>query len=132
LGGANVAVAGFAETTTDAEGNYRLDNLPAGLLVVQASRDGYASSSKTVDVLAGQTARLDFALEPILPLKITSVRAAGPELELKWEGGLPPYAVQSTADLGAPDWHTVLETSQQSALVPYGVKMEFFRIEQKP
>lgn len=47
---------------TDAEGNYRIPNVQAGSREVRVISIGYSTETLSVDVLAGQTARLDFSL----------------------------------------------------------------------
>lgn len=53
----------LAETETGAEGRYRLEGVPAGLAVVTAAKEGFAEQAKTADLLAGQQARVTFALK---------------------------------------------------------------------
>ena len=60
LAGANVT-AGGRTTVTNAEGNYTV-TVPAGAVTVRVSTLGYAGSSRTVNVAAGQSATADFAL----------------------------------------------------------------------
>jgi len=47
---------------TDAEGRYRIENVPAGIYNVVAWNEGTASDPKSTTVSAGGTAELDFAL----------------------------------------------------------------------
>jgi cytoskeletal protein CcmA (bactofilin family) len=54
LSGATVSYSG-GSATTDASGNYTLDNVPAGSVQITASLTGFASSSETVTVTAGTT-----------------------------------------------------------------------------
>jgi len=49
-------------TLTNAQGRFLMVNVPVGEVTVQAQSVGYASSTQTVTVVAGQTARLDFTL----------------------------------------------------------------------
>jgi len=52
----NVEVKSFdRQTTTDSNGNYSLNNVPAGLAYVTASATGYQSASRFADVITGQT-----------------------------------------------------------------------------
>jgi len=65
--GINVTVPGYFDMT-DENGRYNITNVPAGTYTVQASKEGYASSSSTnVVVTAGQTTTLDFELTPTPP-----------------------------------------------------------------
>lgn len=62
LAGATVTAGGAFTTTTDSDGEYSLDDIPAGLAVLTASMAGYSAKTATVDLLAGGTANLDFEL----------------------------------------------------------------------
>lgn len=60
---AEVVVEGTTlRTTTDADGSYRIEQVPAGEHTVTASRLGYAEGSRTVTVAAGETLTADFRL----------------------------------------------------------------------
>jgi hypothetical protein len=60
---ARISVEGTSlETLTDASGQYRLTNVPAGLANVRAFRTGVVSQTRPVTVAAGQTAQLNFDL----------------------------------------------------------------------
>lgn len=48
-------VEGFGNVKTDTKGNFILENIPAGLAIVNASAAGYSSNEKQVDVIAGET-----------------------------------------------------------------------------
>lgn len=53
--GALAAVEGIGITVADAEGNFTLENIPAGLNIVKGSHAGYASDEKQADVIDGET-----------------------------------------------------------------------------
>lgn len=53
---------GSRGTLTDAQGRYRVTGVPAGERVVRAVTTGFKETSQTVNVSAGQTATVDFAL----------------------------------------------------------------------
>ncbi|MDX2058004.1 MAG: SusC/RagA family TonB-linked outer membrane protein [Gemmatimonadales bacterium] len=55
-------VGSVLSITTDNRGGYRIANVPAGSVTLQARRIGYKALDKTVTVTAGQTATVDFAL----------------------------------------------------------------------
>jgi len=62
--GATVSVEGTSlQTTTNSQGYYQITDVPAGTRTVTASKTGYNSQSKTVNVLAGQTVTVDFQLQ---------------------------------------------------------------------
>jgi thermitase len=63
---------GSRSAVTDATGRYTMDNVPPGSYQVVASKEGYQSSSLTVNVLSGSIAVANFSLSPIiLPGSIT-------------------------------------------------------------
>ncbi len=60
---ANVVIVGTTRgARTDAEGRYRISDVPAGPAQVRALRIGYASTAQPVNVTAGSTNSVDFAL----------------------------------------------------------------------
>jgi len=64
--GATVSVEGTSlQATTNSQGYYQITDVPAGNKTVTASKSGYNSQSKTVNVLAGQTVTVDFQLQPV-------------------------------------------------------------------
>ncbi len=63
LPGANVLVKGtLIGTSTDFDGKYSLQNIPAGNAEIEVSFVGYLPSTKTVTLSAGQTLELNFDL----------------------------------------------------------------------
>lgn len=63
-----IVKVGSISTTTGADGNYKLQNVPAGIQTVIAEKSGYISDSKQVLVVVGQeTTNVNFALSPIMP-----------------------------------------------------------------
>ena len=64
LAGVNVLIEGTEiGTITRDNGGYLLPGVPAGTHTVRAIRIGYAPESRTVTVIAGETATADFALQ---------------------------------------------------------------------
>lgn len=64
ISGVLVSAGSVVESVTGAEGEYRLEGVPAGLAVVSASHQAYRSESEARDVLAGSQKTIDFRLEP--------------------------------------------------------------------
>ena len=63
LPGANVAVVGTTlGTSTDADGRYHLEDVPAGPQTIAVSFVGYEAAEAAVDVQAGEVAQRDFEL----------------------------------------------------------------------
>lgn len=63
LSDARISVAGSVlQTTSDARGNYRLVNVPAGQVSLSVRRIGYRGGEQTVTLAAGGTATADFRL----------------------------------------------------------------------
>jgi len=62
--GATVSVEGTGlQATTNSQGHYQITDVPAGTRTVTASKTGFISQSKTVNVLAGQTITVGFQLQ---------------------------------------------------------------------
>jgi thermitase len=59
---------GTRTTTTDATGKYTIADVSPGSYEVTASREGYQTSSSTVDVLSGSNAVVDFSLNEVIVL----------------------------------------------------------------
>jgi TonB-dependent starch-binding outer membrane protein SusC len=65
LSGVEVSIAGTASRgITDQDGHYLLTDVPVGLHIVQTALIGYGRVQKPVNVTAGGTATVDFALRP--------------------------------------------------------------------
>ena len=65
---------GIRTALTDATGMYTIENVPAGTHQVVASKEGYQTSSLTVNVMSGTTAEANFSLGQILgPGSITGL-----------------------------------------------------------
>jgi len=58
-----VNLGGFRMTTVDADGSYRLKDIPAGKYVLSVSYIGLEGQSKMVEVAAGETATANFTLK---------------------------------------------------------------------
>jgi thermitase len=55
---------GTRTATTDTSGGYTIDDVPAGSYEVTASKSGYESSMSTVTVVSGESAVMNFTLNP--------------------------------------------------------------------
>jgi len=64
LSGVTVQVLGGSSSVTNKGGKYSIQNVPAGTQSVTASKPGYLSQQKFVDVSAGGSATLNFTLAP--------------------------------------------------------------------
>jgi hypothetical protein len=63
ISGATVSISGGGSTTTDASGNYTINNVtPGNNLSVTASASGFTSSTLSASVTAGTTTTLNFSL----------------------------------------------------------------------
>lgn len=58
IANAQAAVAEYGSVTTDAEGNFILEDIPAGLNIVRGSAAGYASDEKQADVISGEESEM--------------------------------------------------------------------------
>ena len=61
--GALISASGLVETFTDSQGNYTLNNVPAGLVNISASASGYVTKTGFTDLLSGQTVTYNIQLE---------------------------------------------------------------------
>jgi predicted hotdog family 3-hydroxylacyl-ACP dehydratase len=76
IAGATVSAGGVVTATTDANGNYVLNNVPAGQVIVTASKTGYNTSTQTIPtVIAGYGYTANFTLTPSTPPTIPIIRA---------------------------------------------------------
>jgi len=62
LSGAAIYVANIVEGLTTENGSFSLKEIPAGLAVVTASKQGYLPQTLSIDLIANQNASLDFEL----------------------------------------------------------------------
>lgn len=95
--GVTVRVVGTSRgVQTGEQGTYRITGVPAGAVNVQALRIGYASVTRPVTVSNGETATLDFSLEPAATqLDVVQVTATGAE-QSRRESGV------ATANINVP------------------------------
>jgi len=94
---ARVVVQGFKEVLSDADGNYELTEVTAGIHFLQATKFGYDTASTIVDLVAGQTVQRDFTIKEVLDAEFSANQASGN----------PPLTVQFT-DLSTQSptsWH---------------------------
>jgi TonB-linked SusC/RagA family outer membrane protein len=86
--GATVRVVGTQRgAQTSDQGTYRITGVTAGAVNVQALRIGYASITRPLTVGNGETATLDFALEPAATtLDVVQVTATGQEQSRRESG----------------------------------------------
>lgn len=55
IAGATAIVIEYGAAISDAEGNFTIDNIPAGLTIVKGSAVGYSSDEKQADVIVDET-----------------------------------------------------------------------------
>jgi len=73
ISGAEISISGLKDVVySDSKGNYSSNKVPAGMVVLNAQKDGYAEASYTIGTLeAGQTVQYDIGLvktdKPITP-----------------------------------------------------------------
>lgn len=63
IGGAKASASGVITSSTDSDGKFILEEVPAGLVAVTVSKNGYVSQIKTIDLTSGGDAELDFQLQ---------------------------------------------------------------------
>lgn len=77
--------------------------------------------------LRGNTTFNDTLLVTHNSLRIAA-SAAGGALVLRWNGGTPPYRLQSATEPGAASWTEVLTTDALEAVLPANGPAAFFRV----
>jgi TonB-linked SusC/RagA family outer membrane protein len=84
--------------STGADGRYNVRNVPPGSYLVHVLRVGYIETKKQVIVAAGQTATLDFTLEPAI-VKLTEVvtTATGDQRRVELGNSISTIDVSSRA-----------------------------------
>lgn len=71
--GAVARVEGMGMAVADADGHFVLEDLPAGLNILNGSHPGYASDQKQVDVIAGETSEgIELELKPSAPVRFNN------------------------------------------------------------
>jgi outer membrane receptor protein involved in Fe transport len=60
----NKGTGATRNTTTNASGNFRFDQVSAGPYVVKVTREGFATYAESLEVLVGQTATVNASLKP--------------------------------------------------------------------
>lgn len=58
IAGATAIIEDYGTAITDNEGNFMIENVPAGLSIVNGSAAGYSSETKQVDVIADESSEL--------------------------------------------------------------------------
>lgn len=125
---ARITVEGTAlETFTDADGQYRLANVPAGPLRIRAFRTGVVAQTLTATVAAGQAATLNFSLEGFGPRSGASAPSAagGPiKLDAFTVGAskeLDGAAIAINTQRFAPNVMSVVSADEYSAMTEGGI-----------
>ncbi|MEZ4588772.1 MAG: carboxypeptidase regulatory-like domain-containing protein, partial [Gemmatimonadales bacterium] len=80
-------------TTTNRDGAFTLREVPAGQHQVRVTRLGFASKSSSVSVAAGQTATVDFALDPA-PFTLEEITTTATGDQRKLESGNTVHTIQ--------------------------------------
>ena len=110
--GVNVVVEGESiGATTDADGNFRINSVPVGVVEITARFIGYGTQTKEVEVTANEVARVDFTLRTsTMNLDEVVVTGTGGEVERQSLG----HTISSVQMDGVED---VATTSVQDAIM---------------
>jgi len=82
---------GFAQTTTDGAGLFRLIDLPPGTVNLSFTKDGYGPASRRdVEIADGRVARVDVDLEPAAVLVVRLRDSEGDPVTGQFQLGLEP------------------------------------------
>jgi len=58
-----------------------------------------------------------------------SIALTGPNVNVSWAGGSPPYVVQRTESLSAGSWSDIVTTSVNGTILPITNTAGFFRVK---
>ncbi|MHB8521780.1 MAG: hypothetical protein ACYDH9_13605 [Limisphaerales bacterium] len=99
------------------------------VVAVTYSKDGAKTDSgRAVTSLFSDPIRV--AQQVLPPIKLTSIALTATNVTLDWTNGVSPFQVQTTTNLAAAAWQTVvLVTNQNTASVAVSGKAGFFRIQ---
>lgn len=113
ISGANVSAGGLVEATSNEQGEYQLNGVPAGLVIITVSKPGYLPQTKSIDLVADAEATTDFELSPIPALDIR--RGASGSVVLSWPLSLSGFTLEKSLGL-EPDitWNPVDTTPVQT------------------
>lgn len=64
IAGAFIKISGASETESDAEGNFSVNNVPCGMVVIQAAGPGYKGNKVVENVVQDKSATVTIKLEP--------------------------------------------------------------------
>ncbi|MBV8759570.1 MAG: TonB-dependent receptor, partial [Deltaproteobacteria bacterium] len=118
LAGATVTIVGTKiSTTTDDAGNYTLDAAP-GVLHVRADFTGFRSEERVVNVTAGASAKLDFALAtaPVLTQTIVAVGSRTPRTNVDSPVAVDVITAEDVSRSGRTETGRVLSQLEPSYL----------------
>ncbi|WP_243663437.1 carboxypeptidase-like regulatory domain-containing protein [Rhodothermus marinus] len=113
LPGVNVFLVGTTlGASTDIDGNYRIDNIPAGLYTLQASFIGYRTATvDSVEVRAGEVTVVNLALEQeVLGLEEIVVVGYGTQRRRDVTGAVSSVNVESLQELPVTNVVEALQT----------------------
>src|SRR5881628_2583831 len=77
----NKATAASRSTVTNATGDYRFDQMPAGTYTVAISKQGFSKVIQTVDLLVGNTTAVNAALKPGGSTEVVEVSGEAPMVD---------------------------------------------------
>ena len=84
-----------------------------------------------IGYLAGGNPIPDLPTTPVDLLTITEVATSGGNFRLSWEGGTPPYQVQSRDSIGQGSWIDVDDPTSEMSFEESTTKMmQFYRVIQ--
>ena len=84
-----------------------------------------------IEYLAGGNPIPDLPTTPVDLLTITEVATSGGNFRLSWEGGTPPYQVQSRDSIGQGSWMDVDDPTSEMSFEESTTKMmQFYRVIQ--
>jgi TonB-linked SusC/RagA family outer membrane protein len=111
LPGADIYIEGTTTgVSTGIDGHYKLGDLKPGLTTLTVSFIGYKKLSEQVTVLAGQSVKLDFAIEPDqMMLNELVVVGYGTQRKMDITSSISSVKVQEIKDIPVPTFETALQ-----------------------
>ena len=117
LAGAMVDVQGTTlASRTDAAGNYRISNVPAGKVTIRVRMLGYASASQAVTIADGTVVRAEFKLAAMEVKLDEIVAAAAPPAPHRRQLGKVTAANSLSRDMNTEEYHAIVENAWKSPL----------------
>ncbi|HKK61638.1 MAG TPA: choice-of-anchor J domain-containing protein, partial [Bacteroidales bacterium] len=120
ISNAVINASGITETTSNADGTFTLNDLPAGINHLTITADGYQSTNTNVDLKSDETENINVRLEPAIEVPdILSAEYGPPSQSNTWTH----YTVPLTASAFGVDQATFEQAMQQIEMIRIRTEM---------